>query len=258
MPPVTPTYFQIPSMAPVEQVQHKDRPLPKPRLRLQVHSLEDKGSQTFNETIRSPSRLLTEAIRSVLHILYPSFYRDSASAISHTPWPEVRSVTLVIDDGYDGVAYTSGIPLDDAHKEIHLSTSYVQHQVSSGRLLAEIEGVIVHEMVHCWQHSCHGVPGGLIEGIADFVRLKAGYSPPHWKKEHSGSWDGGYQHTAYFLEWLEVKFGSGSVERINLAIGGVRDKYEEKPFWKDLFDQDVQSLWEEYGNTFEQSSASQG
>lgn len=43
---------------------------------------------------------------------------------------------------------------------------------------------MVHEMVHCWQRNAHGTaPGGLIEGIADWVRLKAGLVPPHWKRE---------------------------------------------------------------------------
>lgn len=36
-------------------------------------------------------------------------------------------------------------------------------------------GVCVHEMVHCWQWNAKGTcPGGLIEGIADYVRLRSG------------------------------------------------------------------------------------
>ena len=43
-------------------------------------------------------------------------------------------------------------------------------------------------------------PGGLIEGIADWVRLRAGLGAKHWKQEADGKWDAGYQHTGYFLE----------------------------------------------------------
>jgi len=37
--------------------------------------------------------------------------------------------------------------------------------------------VIYHEVAHSWQWfgAADRVPGGLIEGIADYVRLKAGY-----------------------------------------------------------------------------------
>ena len=76
----------------------------------------------------------------------------------------VRSVTLHLDD-MDGVAYTKGSELDDDHKEIHLSVRHVVN--SKQRVKEEIMGVLVHEMVHCFQCNGKGTcPGGLIEGIA--------------------------------------------------------------------------------------------
>lgn len=46
--------------------------------------------------------------------------------------------------------------------------------------------------VHCWQYNGKRTcPGGLVEGIADFVRLRDGLSPPHWKKGGT-NWDEGY------------------------------------------------------------------
>jgi Peptidase of plants and bacteria len=148
-----------------------------------------------------------------------------------------------------GVAYTTGLDLDDAHKEIHVSLSYIKNccgEDNDARRRDEIIGVITHEMVHCYQYNGLGTaPGGLIEGIADFVRLKAGLSPPHWsRKEKSEKWDQGYQHTAYFLEWIEEKFGEGSVARINLALKGV--KYKERRFWRRLFGSSIKELWGEF------------
>ena len=148
-----------------------------------------------------------------------------------------------------GVAYTKGIELDNDHKEIHFSLSYIAEHISAGRRHDEIAGVLVHEMVHAWQHNAFGTcPGGLIEGIADFVRLKAGLGPPHWTKKKGGSWDQGYQFTAYFLEWLEGVQGEGTVKRINGALG--ESRYEEEAFWKGMFGKEVGSLWEEYQETF--------
>ena len=152
----------------------------------------------------------------------------------------------------DGVAYTKGSELDREHKEIHFSLDYI-NGLPSARQKDEIQGVIVHEMVHCWQWNALGTaPVGLVEGIADFVRLKAGYSPPHWKKESGGQWDAGYQHTGYFLEWMESTLGEGSVRRINDALKDT--KYEEDDFWEQLFGRKVGLLWKEYEASLDKES----
>lgn len=105
-------------------------------------------------------------------------------------------------------------------------------------------------MVHCWQWNAFGTaPSGLIEGIADFVRLKAGLSPPHWKKEYGGDWDAGYQETGYFLEWVETNLGEGSVRKINDELR--EKKYDEDEFWNGLFGKSVSELWDEYSRTFD-------
>lgn len=149
-----------------------------------------------------------------------------------------------------GVAYTTGSDLDGDHKEIHFSLDYI-NGIPSARLKDEIQGVLVHEMVHCWQWNAVGTaPGGLIEGIADFVRLKAGLSPPHWKKEGGGQWDAGYQHTGYFLEWIENTCGGGSVRMINYALKD--KKYQEDDFWEQLFGKKVGLLWKEYEGSLDQ------
>ncbi|KAL8712012.1 MAG: hypothetical protein Q9220_003708 [cf. Caloplaca sp. 1 TL-2023] len=167
---------------------------------------------------------------------------------SNSHIPPVRSVTLVLR-AMDGVAYTTGIELDNEHKEIHFSLGYIAKIPSEPkfRQKEEIQGVLVHEMVHGWQWDGEGTtPGGLIEGIADFVRLKAGLSPPHWTKERKEQWDAGYQHTGYFLDWIETRYGDGSVRRINEAL---INEYVEENFWTNLFGKQVQELWDEYSST---------
>lgn len=148
-----------------------------------------------------------------------------------------------------GVAYTTGTDLDPDHKEIHFSLDYIS-SIASSRVPHEILGVLTHEMVHCYQYNGFGsCPGGLIEGVADWVRLNSDLSPPHWKKEATGSWDAGYQHTGYFLEYLEQRFGEGLVRRLNekLRIG----RYEGKRFWTELCGGTVEQLWGDYGRTLE-------
>ena len=108
-------------------------------------------------------------------------------------------------------------------------------------------------MVHAYQWDALGsAPGGLIEGIADFVRLKAGLAPPHWKRaEVPGRWDEGYQRTAYFLEWLEGEY-VGSVARINEAL---RERlYNEEEFWEGIFGKEkgIKWLFKKYRDSFKE------
>ena len=157
-------------------------------------------------------------------------------------------MTLILRD-MGGVAYTTGSDLDGDHKEIHFSLSYVAGiaPATPERQAQEITGVVVHELVHCFQHNGRGSgPGGLIEGVADFVRLQCDLAPPHWRRDDDSAtrWDAGYQHTAYFLDYLERRFGAGTVRRLNEKLR--TDRYEEGPFWTELLGRPVSQLWQDY------------
>lgn len=227
MPPITPTPTY-----------------PTPILRLKLHDLSSKGSTLFLTSIPLTS-LLQDAVTSVLTNLYPT----------STHWQPVRSITLILES-FGGVAFTTGKRIDDDHKEIHFSTDYIE-QVDGARVAHEITGVVVHEMVHCWQHNGKGTcPGGLIEGIADWVRLKAGYAPPHWTREAGGEWDAGYQTTGYFLEWLEREHGKEAVVKINESLR--LEEYDEEVFWKRLFGKHVRGLWADYKKWLERYHGDDG
>lgn len=238
---------------------------PDPKLRLELRDLTDKSTDVFLDNFRS-SKDFAKLVKTVLKILYTVDESDSTSQDASTSQPTptstrptpsdpripgTRSVTLVVEH-MDGVAYTTGIDLDDDHKEIHLSLSYISH-VSSGSsdvIRTELLGVVCHELVHCFQWAAKGTcPGGLIEGIADWVRLRAGFVPPHWKREAGGKWDSGYQTTGYFLDWIEKTRGLGSVWKLNQKL--CDQEYEEDKFWTGLFGKDVETLWKEYGKALE-------
>ena len=110
--------------------------------------------------------------------------------------PPVRSITLHLRE-FDGVAHTCGSKLDDEHKEVHLSVSYIDGvEGDRARIAHEIEGVLVHELVHAFQFDGEGTcPGGVIEGIADWVRLGEGLGPPHWSERGGDDKWAGYEVT---------------------------------------------------------------
>lgn len=276
--------------APVESRSHETiskRPTPKPsdypvpKLRVHVENASHEAVAHLLSNINI-TELLEDAVRTVLKLLYPTYKQDSCEAYhsKHVHWQEVRSITLRLLE-HPGVAETSGIALDYAHKEVKLNLDYVRtvwHKFvkSAAQSLSEesyapttpkgianfkheVTGVVVHEFVHCYQWSGHAkkdsmqsqagrAPGGLIEGIADWVRLKAGLGAQHWKPPSQSNpidyeWNVGYERTAFFLQWLENDFGSDSVVRINAALDG---PYEEHSFWKDLFGKTIKELWLDY------------
>jgi hypothetical protein len=57
-------------------------------------------------------------------------------------------------------------------------------------------------------------------------------------------WDRGYQHTAYFLDYLEERFGEGTVRRLNEKLR--RHEYKDKSFWSELLGQSVDELYGDY------------
>lgn len=74
------------------------------------------------------------------------------------------------------------------------------------------------------------------------MRLKAGFSPPHWRRG-GNRWDEGYQTTGYFLEWVENTHKNFSVRTLNETM---RDKHYRADVWKDLTGYSVDDLWTAY------------
>ena len=158
-----------------------------------------------------------------------------------------------------GVAHTFG---SKTQKEIHFSLDYIKS--SAKRAHDEIMGVLVHEVVHCYQYdACGTCPGGLIEGIAgesrchrciylrhdifcaltDFVRLREGLGPPHWTRKPGETWDAGYEKTGYFLDWIEERYGTGTIRELNECM---KDTIYREIVFKDLTGRTVQKLWKIY------------
>lgn len=117
------------------------------------------------------------------------------------------------------------------------------------------------------------VPRELLEGIADYVVLRSGLEKSHWRRPVSstdlmGKWTAATYHKAYFLEWLEMRFGEGTVSTV---MGLVLDSgYAEScpdtgsacelefGTWEIVTGRGIEELWEEYGRFIDQNALYSG
>ncbi|PWA36782.1 hypothetical protein CTI12_AA596560 [Artemisia annua] len=186
------------------------------------------GGVRFNNDIGV--QYTTQILSSATSFIWSTFQQNTDSDRKN-----VAQVSVFIDN-MDGIAYTN-----PSSNEIHVGANYIQG--ITGDIKNDITGVLYHEMVHIWQWNGNGqAPGGLIEGIADYVRLKAGYVPSHWVKPGEGDkWDQGYDVTARFLDYCNG-LRNGFVAELNNKM---RDGYNDG-FFVDLLGKTVDQLWAEY------------
>lgn len=171
-----------------------DPELDLPLIHLRFHPLTEPGAIHFLETFGPKcGEILPAHCRTIIAALYNDASTKSKSPNSNSTsegaFPTIHSITIFVRR-MDGVAYTTSGMIDPAAKEIHCSAAYFGQSAFS-----EISGVLIHELVHVWQRDGLGsAPGGFIEGLADYVRLKAGLGAKHWRRSRPGqdqSWDAG-------------------------------------------------------------------
>jgi hypothetical protein len=193
-----------------------------PEVEVIVEDPASEGAKRFAEKVPDPAALVRESAQKVCAVLY-----TSADEV-----PDNAQVRLYIES-FDGVAFAvSG--------GVHFSTDYLAGY--GGDLEQEIRGVLVHEYTHNYQYN--DGPGGLVEGIADFVRYRAGYVPLG-NRRPGGNYDDAYQTTAFFLDWLDGEH-AGFGREINRAL----DRNDDMEFSMDVFPalagDDVDTLWSAY------------
>ncbi|ESQ51053.1 hypothetical protein EUTSA_v10023033mg, partial [Eutrema salsugineum] len=142
-------------------------------------------------------------------------------------------ISMVMENG-NGVAYSS-------QDEIHFNVGHLAGV--AGDVRREFTGVVYHEVVHSWQWNGAGqAPSGLVEGIAEFVRLKAGYAPGYWVGPGRGNrWDECYEVTMRFLDYCN-DLRNGLVAELNKMMWSGYSN----GFFVDLLGKDVNQLWREY------------
>lgn len=77
------------------------------------------------------------------------------------------------------------------------------------------------------------------------MRLREGLAPLHWEKYSDGSWEDAKEDVwAHFLDWMEWRFGDGTVRALNFRL---KEGFSQDLF-KDLTGLHIEDLWVRYRN----------
>ncbi|KAI9031212.1 peptidase of plants and bacteria-domain-containing protein [Hyaloraphidium curvatum] len=131
----------------------------------------------------------------------------------------------------------------------HLSSLYLRDVLNSpgGHMIMkrELPGVLTHELTHAFQWDALGTaPGCLIEGVADWTRVKNGYAPIGWRVPRPAPKNTPWtdESATWFLIWLDEPHPL-FVQRLNQMMA--THKFEESFFYF-LTGSDVDDLWKRY------------
>jgi len=172
------------------------------------------------------------------------------------------TVTKTVLDNPDGVTVTTVITTTVVTTIVSKKDipDVTLEQGAMDELRYEIRGVLAHELVHVWQFSCDGLPGNLIEGIADAVRLMVGYPAKHWVERvipvnerdansKKTPWDVGYDGTGFFLNWIQNNVSNAEEFKDMPFIAALnkqcRYRFTDKAF-KFITSHDVEDLFVYY------------
>ena len=130
-----------------------------PSYNLHIENIDHPGVAVFLSSIPNIRDVLRLATKASFFWLYTP----------QTAPTNVTQITLILT-AFPGVAETYG---SQDHKIVRFSLDYIagfkhdDNEERKEKARKEITGVLVHEVVHCYQYDAKSTcPGGLIEGIA--------------------------------------------------------------------------------------------
>lgn len=195
----------------------------------------------YEQVVPDPERLIQTACFDVARWLFIC--------------PDEMDVLQTIDytvENNDGISAKGG---QAPRINIFFSATYLQsckdRGMTDAQLLAEIKGVLYHEVTHGYQFSPQGAgqykPGddfyGFIEGMADYVRYVSGYLTTK-DRNQGGHWNDGYKTSGFFIDWLHSK-DANFLNKFNHSAKTINPWSWDKAT-QSIVGKSVQTLWNEY------------
>lgn len=172
-----------------------------------------------------------DTVKSINEFIWKLFRQNSDADRKQVP--VVNVVIKHLDDG--ALAETGG------GDTIYVNDIGIK---SFGNPRFDFTAMMYHETTHIFQWSGQGTaPGGLTEGIADYVVMKSKYfvADGYTKPGEGKRWDEGYGVTARFLEYCDSLREGFTVELNNKMRYVYKDEY-----FRDLLGKPLDQVWKEY------------
>lgn len=206
-------------------------------------NFEDQSSEGAKRLMRLMPDLEAD-INAVTHQLVKRLYKHFAEV------PDFEQVEFQLK-WMDTLAYRAG---SDKKMVIAFSSKYITERLqdqADEQVRYELLGVLWHELVHGYQlmplnRSYGGDPGvhAYIEGVADLVRIQAGYHKTRTPKR-SDSWLGGYTNTGFFLHYLATTYEPDFAYKFNQSALTLDDWSFEKAI-QSIIGKPIDTLWADY------------
>jgi hypothetical protein len=202
-----------------------------PQIEFQNDEADGDGAM-FDEVIPDAVATMKEVACRVCTILY----RDP-DEVTRNP----ATIRLRIYD-FEGVANAGG-------GNINFSSRHIANYDEPEDARFEFVGVLLHEVTHLYQFNDGG--GGLVEGMADFVRIRAGHHRMS-RRSPGGAWTDAYTTSGFFFSWLA---GPGALQEdgrepadpdIGWAINQQMNGNWSEQVFEDRLGETVDALWDEY------------
>lgn len=171
-----------------------------------------KGSEIYNRIITEPEKYIAEKARKVLETLY---FTPKDSIVP------VREIHYTIEN-INGVSAKGGGngSINIWYSTQHIEKSFAQNDTA--KLHYETTGVLMHELTHAYQLEPQGIGNygnnrvfwAFIEGMADAVRVEAGYFQPK-DRPKGGNYMDGYRTTGFFFVWIKENKDSDFLRKFN-------------------------------------------
>jgi PKD repeat protein len=196
------------------------------------------GEQVFFQVLNEG--IAQQVCLGVNHILYQS--KDEVPAFS--------KLNLIVDPNFNGIAGKGGNPPEIF---IIFGANYLNNLSATQGMEAvkkEILGILYHEVTHAYtQEPKNSGPYAdnthfhtFIEGIADYVRYRAGYVPK--SNRVPTEWWSGYNPAAFFMDWLNTK-NPDFMHQFNLTTRSFSAWTWDKAT-RQILGTSVDLLWREY------------
>lgn len=188
------------------------------------------GGIRFDNEIGIPYTLQT--VKSINDFIWKLFRQNSDAQRKNVPLLNV----VIKELDHDTLGETGG-------DNIYINEFGIQ-SFGPGRARFEFAALMYHETTHIFQWSGEGTaPGGLTEGVADYVVMKSKYfvAEGYTKPGEGRRWDEGYGVTARFLEYCDSLRAGFTVDLNNKMRKVYKDEY-----FLDLLGKPLDQVWREY------------